>query len=1129
MTLWIALAIAIVYSAGLFAIAVAGDRGRFDLSARQRSLIYGLSLAVYATSWTFYGAVGTAVSSGLEFIPIYLGPILLFTVGYPLVARTLRLGKSVHATSIADFLSTRYGKSGQVAAIITVIATIGLLPYVALQLKSVAQTLAALSPDLLQTAQASEVVLVVAGVMALFAILFGTRSIDLTQQNRGLVITIAVEAVVKLLALLAMTAFAFWLLAGSEGRQLEPSEIGIFRLDQVDARFWVLTLISFCAALCLPRQFHMTVVEAHKDRPDAIMRWTFPIYLVIITLAVFPITLAGLSHLDFASAHSDMIMLSLPLSRDMDWLAIFVFIGGFSAATGMIIVSTLALSTMITNDLVVPLVYRNRQNLANRIASMGRQLLWIRRSVIIGCLALAYSYYRTIDSNATLAGLGTLSFAAVAQFMPGLIGGLYWERGNAAGMKAGLAAGFLAWLTLLILPAYLGGGPVISIAEDPLVSGVVISLALNAALYVAGSILFQPNLLDSAQAISFVTMDRKQQDARAELETKRVIDFRLLLQQFVGEESSRAAMIALRQTHGKTYSDLDPADNALIELAENRLSGILGASSARALVNSTLEGDAVPLEEVVAMFDEASQRLQFSGELLQTAVENIDQGIAVVDREMRLVAWNSRYIEMFDLPEHLVAVGQPIAELIAFNLRRSDSDEKQVAAEVEKRLGHMRSGRRHEQEREQPDGRILKITGNPTPQQGYVTSYTDVTADRRQEQALEAMVAERTQQLTEANAALEKATRSKTRFLAAASHDLVQPMNAARLFTSALAEEIEEEKTAAKRLVGQIDHSIDLADNLLRTLLDISKLDGGGLKPEPIRFPLDQIFADLKGQFEARAQDKGITLNVVPSSIWLRTDHGMLVSIVQNLLSNAIRYTGAGKILLGARRCGQDVDIQVWDTGPGIAEDQRELIFEEFRRLDSSQAKEGIGLGLALAQRLANLLGSEIRLWSEFGKGSCFSIRLPRAEAKLAGPGEVLDQASQGGSLKDADILCIDNDASALEALSGLLTKWGGRVTAATAIGDELPDLPDLLILDYQLDDGVTGDEIYRKLTSHWNARPPTILLTAENTDATLALSRNLGFERLLKPASPMALRALIAGLLKHKPSKKPGREKAAR
>ncbi len=1116
MILWIALAVSVLYSVGLFWLALKGDGGRISPGPRSKSCIYGLSLAVYCTSWTFYGAVGTALSSGWHFLPIYLGPILLFTLGYGIVARTLQLGKSHHSTSIADFLSTRYGKSGAVAALVTIIATVGLLPYVALQLKSVGQTLFALSPDIGAAVNPDDVVLGVAAIMALFSILFGARQIDLTQHNRGMVLTIAVEAIVKMLALLAVALFALFLLAGNDTVQTDAVSgfREIFHADQFDNRFVVLTLISACAALCLPRQFHMTIVEAQKDRPDRLMRYVFPAYLVLIALVVFPITVAGTSLLSTGQTSPDMLMLALPLSTGADWLAIFVFIGGFSAATGMVIVTTVALSGMITNDLIVPLFYRRKTN----HAALGQSLLWIRRLTIIGLLFFAYLYYRTISSASTLAGLGTVSFAAVSQFAPGLIGGLFWKQGNRVGMIAGLILGFAAWLALLIVPTYLDANPIVQIAEDRLVSAVIISLALNIAAYVIFSLNSQTNIIDKAQSAAFVTMEYRSADGSRPPEKMRVADYRLLLRQFVGDERSRTAMQHLGHQIGRTYSDLDPADNSLIEMVERQLSGVLGASSARAIIGSTMEGDPIPLEQVVAMFDETSQRLQFSGELLQTAIENIDQGVAVVDNDMQLVAWNSRYVDMFSLPNDLVTIGRPISDLIGYNLRRNGMAPDQVALAVAKRLDHMRAGRKHAQEREQADGRILRISGNPTPTGGYVTSYTDITADRRSEQALEAKVEERTKQLTDANSALEKATRSKTRFLAAASHDLVQPLNAARLFTSALDEEIGAQQPKAKKLAHDIDRSIEMADRLLRALLDISRLDGGGLQPKISRFSLGPLFDDLRSEFNRVAKEKGLKLYVDDTDLWVETDRNLLLSILQNLVSNAVRYTENGSVSLEAKGAVDAVDIRVTDTGVGIEKAQHEKIFEEFQQVGSHIKREGAGLGLSISQRIAALLKTAIAVESKLGEGSTFSLHVHQVEPQSSSGKPVKSGKSNASELAGKTVLYIDNDQDALDALSALLERWGCDIK--TALGPEqaleaFAHPPDLVIFDYQLDGGWTGDRLFEKLIDDWKQRPPGILVTAEDSDRTNQAADALNVERLIKPAPPAALRALVSQLLR--------------
>lgn len=1120
MVLWVALAAVIVYAAGLFWLAVRGDRRNFSLTARQTSWVYGLSLAVYCTSWTFYGAVGTAVSSGWTYLPIYLGPIILFTVGYRVVGRTLRLSKAHHSTSIADFLSTRYGKSRSVAALVTLIATVGVVPYMALQLKSVGETLFALSPAMASRANVDDIALAVAGTMALFAVLFGTRQVDLTQHNRGLVLTIAVEGIVKLLVLLLVAGVACLLLADA-GRlpalQTRPFS-DVFSADQLDARFFMLTLVSACAALCLPRQFHMTIVEAQTARPDGLMRNLFPGYLVLTSLAVLPITMAGVTFLPAGDMQADMIMLALPMAMGADSLAVLAFLGGFSAATGMVIVTSVALSGMITNDLIVPALYSLRRGGARQPMPLAHSLLWIRRGTVFALLLLAYLYYRGIDSSSTLAGLGTLSFAAVAQFAPGLIGGMAWKDGNRHGMLAGLVAGFGAWLFLMMIPAYTGQAPPFAVAQDSLVSGVLISLTLNCLAYILVSASTRPDLTDRAQASAFVTLGVSPESVNRMAVRLHVADIRLLLKQFVGEERSRSVIAAVRKETGRAYADIDAADLPLVEAAERLLSGVLGGASARALISSTLEGDPVPLEQVVAMLDETSQRLQFSGELLQTAIENIDQGVAVVDGDMRLVAWNSRYVEMFALPGELVTVGRPIADLIAFNLERMGRPAAEVGEEVSKRLEHMRAGRRHGLEREQSDGRVLRILGNPTPAGGYVTSYTDITADRRAEQALEAEVAERTRQLTEVNMALELATRSKTRFLAAASHDLMQPLNAARLFTSALDEEISAGHPRARQLTRDIDRSIEMADRLLRALLDISKLDAGGLQPRLAVFALASLIDDLRAEFTGMAQQRGLTLDLPSTDLWVRTDRNLLFSIMQNLMTNAVRYTRQGRVWLTLEQDGGTVSLHVCDTGIGIAQADQELIFEEFRQIGRGGKREGVGLGLSISRRLAKLLGTDITVRSVVGEGSIFALAVEAAQPRVRAEGAASATASGTTLMAGRTVLCIDNDPTVIEALSALLGRWGCQVLTAAGRAEALaasPQPPDLVIFDYQLDEGDTGDKLFAALVDHWGQRPPGILITAEDSPHTKQVSVDAAVQRLLKPVAPATLRALVSQLLR--------------
>ncbi|MDJ0979639.1 MAG: PAS-domain containing protein [Erythrobacter sp.] len=1118
-----AIAAACLYLLGLFWLAARRDAhfatqavsGPARWLTKRTGIVYGLGLTVYCTSWTFYGGVGTAATSGLDYLPIYLGPILVFTMGFGLVRKVLAQSKAQHSTSIADFLSARYGKSASVAALVTIIASVGSLPYMALQLQSVGSSLLTLSPELADTVAADELVLMVAGIMALFAILFGAKRADRAGDNAGLVLTIAVEAVVKAIALIAVASLAIFVLISEPiaSQAAQHAQEPVFSGAQINARFFTLTLIAACAALCLPRQFHMTFVEAGGERATRPMQWVFPIYLVLTAAVIVPIVLAGLSALP-AGTDPDSIVLALPLAQEQYALAVLVFLGGFSASAGMIVVASVALSTMITNDLIAPLIFRkalksepDRSQGSDR-AQLAAQLLMVRRLVIAGLLFFAYMVYLGLGSIASLAGLGTLAFAAAAQFAPGLVLGMASESGNKCGMICGLVVGALAWLVLLIVPAASASAPVVSIHSDPLVSGVVLSLGANCAAYWIGSELWKPTLLDASQAAAFVGTPSP--GVRPKLVTnKRVADVRILLTQFVGAARADAAITSLPGYRTEAHA----ADAALVEMAERVISGTIGTSSARMLISSWSGGDAIPLPDVVAMFDETSKRLNFSGDLLQIAIENIDTGVALVDADMTLVAWNTRYQEMFDLPNSIVQVGTPIADLIRYNQRHRALSEEEIDDYVQRRLDHMRAGHRHRHESEQIDGRVMRIVGSPTPGGGYVTSYTDITADRRAEQALEDKVTERTEQLRDANAALAEATQSKTRFLAAASHDLIQPLNAARLFASALGEEMAGNDDLRK-MVRDLDGSIASADRLIRTLLDISKLDSGGIVPKVEETALDQVFEEVEREFAVQAQAKGIALRRVRTSAWVMTDRTLLTSALRNLVSNAIRYTASGGVLLGVRRAGKSVMLCVHDTGRGIGDDDIDRIFNEFER-GASKDHEGLGLGLAIVRRTTGLLGARIEAQSTLGRGSRFALAVP--VKRWGTPMTIQAVQRPVRTVSEARVLVVDNDTAVLTATSSLLSKWGLRPVTATSLLtaiDACPEPPDIVIMDYRLNGDERGDSVYSELCMAWKAQPPAILLTAEASDETEFAAVAMDANRLLKPSSPAALRALISTCL---------------
>src|SRR3984893_3240979 len=447
----------------LFLVATLGARLSPAQRGRASALIYPLSLAIYCTSWTFFGSVGFATRTSVDFLAIYIGPILMIGLCTPLLRRVIQLAKSQNITSIADFIGARYGKSQAVAATVAVIAIIGSVPYIALQLKAMASSL----ETILSEDQAfskipiiGDIALMVTLAMAAFAVLFGTRQTDATEHQHGLMLAVATESIIKLVAFIAAGAFVtFWMFTPNEliERAMKtPEAVRAIAYVPSIGNFLTMTLLSFCAIMLLPRQFHVSVVENSSDAEVGRARWLFPLYLVAINLFVIPIALAGLVTFPFGAVDSDMYVLALPMEGNSPLLSVVVFVGGMSAATAMVIVECVALSIMVSNDIVVPLVLQRSPESRTGQKDFGDFLLRVRRFAIFGIMVMAYFYYRALG-NTQLAAIGLLSFAAIAQLAPAFFGGLFWRRATAKGAMAGMVVGGVAWLYTLFLPSFLDG------------------------------------------------------------------------------------------------------------------------------------------------------------------------------------------------------------------------------------------------------------------------------------------------------------------------------------------------------------------------------------------------------------------------------------------------------------------------------------------------------------------------------------------------------------------------------------------------------------------------------------------------------------------------------------------------
>jgi Na+/proline symporter/signal transduction histidine kinase len=656
----VVITVALAYLGLLFAVAYYADkRADAGRSLIANPYIYSLSLAVYATTWTFFGSVGRAVSTGVGFLPIYIGPTLTCVLWWWVLRKIIRISKVHRITSLADFMASRYGKNALVAGVVTVIAVIGILPYISLQLKAISTAFEIIHTHSFEVARPAaqgggavlgDTALYIALILAAFTIMFGTRHLDASERHEGMVAAIAFESLVKLVAFLAVGAFVTFGLFGGFGDVFarasalpEVQRLLVIGGDPVGAIGQWASLASagflaMLAILFLPRQFQVAVVENVDENHVKTAMWLFPLYMLVINLFVPAIAFGGLLHFAGAAVDPDTFVLTLPLSAGHGALTLLVFIGGLSAATGMVIVETIALSTMVCNDLVMPLLLRWRALRLSERRDLGRLLLAIRRAAIVVMLLLGYLYFRLAGEAYALVSIGLISFAAVAQFAPPFLGGLFWKGGTAAGALAGLVAGSAVWLYTLLLPAFVRSGwlPEGLIEQGPFGIALLRPLALfglegldqfthsvlwsvlaNVGAYVGVSLASTPSAVEHTQATLFVDVFQHSAAGTGSVLWRGgvpVQELRALLARFLGPERADEAFEGHARARNVPAWDAE-ADADLVQFAETKLAGAIGSASAHAMVASVVKQAPLTMDEVMIVLDEASQIRKYSAEL----------------------------------------------------------------------------------------------------------------------------------------------------------------------------------------------------------------------------------------------------------------------------------------------------------------------------------------------------------------------------------------------------------------------------------------------------------------------------------------------------------------------------------
>jgi Na+/proline symporter/CheY-like chemotaxis protein len=1116
-------------------------------------LIYPLSLAIYCTSWTFFGSVGVAARTGFDFLTIYIGPVLMLALGWPLIVRIARLAKAQNITSIADFIAARYGKSQAVAATVALIAIVGMIPYIALQLKAVSASVetilaAGAASNAAAPPVVGDVALFVALLMAAFGVLFGTRHTDATEHQDGLMLAIAAESIIKLIAFLAVGVFVSFVMFPGPAQLLadawlHPQAAAALTRAPQAAGFAAMTVLSLFAIVLLPRQFHVAIVENHSEAEIRRAAWLFPLYLVLINLFVMPIAVAGLLAFPAGGTDADMFVLALPLKAHSQLFAAIAFIGGLSAASAMVIVETVALAIMVSNDIVIPLALARRGDPAGESGNAGAQLLTVRRIAIFAILFLAYVYYRSAGP-AQLSAIGLLSFAAIAQLAPAVFGGLLWRRGTAAGAIAGMSAGIVVWAYTLLLPSISDAGILIDgpfgvdwlrpqalfgLQLPPLVHGVAVSLFANLAFYVGCSLWSRPTAIERLQADVFVPTSLAPMAPSFRLRRSSVTIEELIatVARYLGEERTRESFGSFAASRRLNLDPQSEADFQLLQYGEYLLASAIGAASSRLVLSLLLRKRTVSTKAALKLLDDANAAIHYNREVLQSALDHVRQGIAVFDKDLALVCWNRQFGEIFELPHSLTRIGATLGEILR-HVAEQGGHEADLDQQVAQGLVRYTSEAEPFLERIAERGLVIEVRADSMPGGGLVTTFTDITpsvkaaeALERANATLERRVRERTGELTRLNTELERAKAeaddanvSKTRFLAAASHDILQPLNAARLYVSSLSER--QRAGEYGDLVQNIDASLEAVEEIFAALLDISRLDTGAMKPEMSDFRIDELLHRLEVEFAPLAREKGLALRFAPSTQAVHSDRRLLRRLLQNLISNAIKYTPSGGVLVGCRRRGSLLRIEVYDTGIGIPHAKRRAVFKEFHRLDhGARVARGVGLGLSIVERIARVLDCEVVLKSKFGRGSRFSVAVALASAAVDKAALPSLRKSAAGSLAGTTVLCIDNEPSILDGMRVLLGGWGCRVLTASDLTAALAAIaggghePDGLLVDYHLD-GSNGVGAITELRRRHGGDLPAILVTADRSVLVREEARIAAVQLLNKPVKPAALRALL-------------------